>query len=320
MTNTFNTVHIATDDASNIGEAEDHAGMDQPSKGLPIKSRVIPVGSVDDLFKALQKLRDEKYEVDFLDFHTHGYAGSFFLGSRTFNYTDIATFYNRGFDSIFRAGATISFMSCAIADVRLDNSNEDGELFIAEFARTFLRLRGGRVIGRNQPWYYRQGFLWRSPDFKNSGTEISAEIGANDAEATLKGNYRLDVKRLTLEIAVLKKICQAALLPMDQRNNSSGALPTSTGSKMDELVGSYITFRDNQQAIKSINNQRILGRAVTELDRAAGKLKGWGQLYLRLHDAAQIIDDQAAAINATGIPLAKLAPALLDAMRSTPVK
>jgi hypothetical protein len=102
-------------------------------------------------------------------------------------------------------------MSCDIAAVNMRVDEQDGESSLAEFAYISLRRNGGKAVGRNQPWHYRPGLLWRSPSFTKPGTEIVAEMTPSAYEATLKGQYRLDERRIRQEIDVLVNFMTLAL-------------------------------------------------------------------------------------------------------------
>jgi hypothetical protein len=102
---TYNKVHVAAN--GNSSEAEFHMDMDPlTTKGRFVKKRVIEIASVYDIEKMFSKLLSEHFEIDYLDFHAHGYAAAIYVDTYSkFTVDDLERFRNRGFDRIFRADA-----------------------------------------------------------------------------------------------------------------------------------------------------------------------------------------------------------------------
>src|ERR1700730_2587246 len=150
----YNSVHIASSLPSDQDEADDHMTGGIFTSRAVDNSRVLSAGTVDELIDLFIKLRNERADLNYLDFHCHGFAGGLSLGHENFTYQHLAQFRGKGFESIFRAGAEISFLSCDIAAARFDQLDEDGELFLAEFAHIFLQRKGGRAICSNLPIHY----------------------------------------------------------------------------------------------------------------------------------------------------------------------
>src|SRR5215467_14726753 len=208
----YNSVHIASSLSADQAEADDHMTGGLFTSRAVDNSRVLSAETVDELIDLFTKLRNERADLDYLDFHCHGDGGTLSLGREDFNYTHLAQFRDKGFESIFRPEAVIDFLSCDVAAAWFDEPDEDGELFLAEFAHIFLHRKGGRAIDRNKPMRYKPAYQpFFGPSFRGEGTEIIAEVAPGARYATLKGQYRLDSRRIRGQIATLKLFLTTAL-------------------------------------------------------------------------------------------------------------
>jgi hypothetical protein len=330
---TYNKVHVAA--KGQTSEADFHMQMDRPTKGLPVNPRLIEIASVDDIEAMLSKFIREHYEIDYLDFHAHGHAGTIYVDNVSkFTVKDLKRFRNRGFDRVFRPNAIISFMSCSVAQVD-PGDGEDGELFLAEMASAFLGYRGGTVLGRNKDWKYKppMGLGFFPPvgpftaTFKNEGAEIAAEISARSSEPSLRGQFRLDKQRIAQEIAVITAIVNWAISLLERQDSQpkkTFAPPPMTGGPLDDMVARYLNNERNLQALNNHEqlqkNLVILKHSLDSLKKAENQLSGLGQLYVRLHSATSIIDAQLDVLATLGLPLINMLPPILTSIRSMPVK
>jgi hypothetical protein len=281
-------------------------------------SRVLTAGDADELLNVFEKLRNERADLNYLDFHCHGYAGTLSLGREDFNYKHLARFRGRGFESIFRPGAVISFLSCDVAAARFDEMDEDGELFLAEFAHIFLHGKGGRAIGRNMPMHYKPSIgIFVGPRFTTTGTEIIAEVAPGARYAVLKGQYRLDSRRIRLQIAVLKAFLNAAVqsLPSPRAPQSHVGDPIPT--QLDTLVRTTVASLRNADIEKA---QRIFSNSLKQLDKAEDDLRGlYPSPYLPLHKACQVINDVLDLTARVGVPWLRVLPALVNMTYAFPI-
>jgi hypothetical protein len=324
MADTFNSVHIASNEAAAIDEAEEHAAhSDKVSpRGLNDKqnARVFPAGSVDDLYQVFQKLRRENAELDYLDFHAHGYAGQVeLIEDLHLKISDLDRFRDQGFESIFRAGAVISFLSCSLANVQMANSEEDGELFLADFAQIFLHGRGGKAVAWRTPVYYKPSFLLFAPTYQHDDKEIVAEVAPRAAIATLKGQHRLDKTRVLQELIILQ-VFLLACLP-DTYLSPQVCYPVAK-NQLEELVARQRASAENARAIKNLNNRSTLMRSLDRVNATFSNLRALASprlLYPRLHDANQVIQDISDNLVTSGIPVASLLQPIQEKIRAVPI-
>ncbi|HID29746.1 MAG TPA: DUF4347 domain-containing protein [Desulfobacterales bacterium] len=100
---------------------------------------------LNDLIRVLRDIRDAGKQIDEMDFHTHGSAGSINLGRDRLNRSNTANLAGQGFENIFRAAARIIFWGCNVATGAI------GELFLVGIGVVLLRARGGQVRGASAP-------------------------------------------------------------------------------------------------------------------------------------------------------------------------
>jgi hypothetical protein len=245
--------------------------------------RTISILTVDDFVRELQKFQQDRAEIVYLDFHTHGGPGGLDLGGETFDIDDLDKLRNKGFEGLFVAGALINFLGCELAGYQPSiNIQNDGELFLAEFAPIFLMRYGGRAVGRSTPWIYRHlQVAFFGPMFsawKTDGAEIVAEVAPGASRAVLKGNYWLDEVRIRRQINALRGYLEKRLQ----------------------------TLRSQQPPLQSEDLRQIYDGALKQLEFAEAPLRAPSPLsYRSLHQAVVKIEDVQDLVRKKGAPWEK---------------
>jgi hypothetical protein len=211
----------------------------------------------------------------------------------------------------------IHFLSCEIAEARFDRLNEDGELFLAEFAQIFLHGKGGRAIGRNQPVHYKPGLgIFVGPRFLTDGTEVVAEVARGARYATLKGQYRLDAVRIRQQIATLKVFLGLVLLQLQASPRQRRDAGEQSPSLLDMMIATLLA----PLTLPVESTRGILSRMLTKLDQAESDLRGLAaNPFIPMHKACQAIEDALDVLDGIGIPTLRVLPVLVSMMQSQPV-
>jgi hypothetical protein len=304
-------LHIASARDSDQDEAADHAGS------FSMQGEMRSAGSADELYDLFLNLGRQGARLAYLDFHCHGYPGALDLGRDTFDYSDLAQFRRGGFSALFRRDAVISFLSCDLGGINIDQENEDGELFLAEFALIFLGRNGGKAMASNLTWHYKPSTIWRDPVFKTAGTQITAEVAPGATRAVLKGQYRLDETRIQLQLAVLRSFIVAALnslpAPLGPRSYSQDSLP----GPATRIIAEGVRLLRSQQIER---NRHVFTYCLKRLDDAKAQLRVLSpEYYLKYHNACKAIADVTDSLAQLDLPLTNIIPPIMNMMQGMPV-
>jgi hypothetical protein len=304
-------LHIASARDSDQDEAADHAGS------YSMKGEMRSAGTADQLYDLFVNLGRHGAQLAYLDFHCHGYPGALDLGRDTFDYSDLDKFRRGGFSALFRGNAVISFLSCDLGGVNIDQENEDGELFLAEFALIFLGRNGGKAVASNLSWHYRPSTFWRDPIFKTAGTQIAAEVAPGATRAMLKGQYRLDETRINLQIAVLRSFIAAALDSLPGRQLPKSYLQDSLSGPAARVVAEGVRMLRSEQIEK---NRHVYTYCLKLLDDAKAQLRTLSpEYYLKYHNACKAIEDVTESLTNLDVPWSKIIPPIMNMMQGMPV-
>jgi hypothetical protein len=176
----------------------------------------VGVESVDNLKQTLRRIVGGP-ELDAMDFHTHGHAGSVNLGQNWLNVNALDGFRGEGFDAIFKAGARVEFLGCNIAEQAV------GELFLAEFGSIFLRRHGGEVLGSTSVGFQDPLYTGEIPHFW--GVWVTAEVFGGGA-VRMRNHRHLHPHLIRREIGRLRELVESRLT---NRPRARAPHPGSTG-------------------------------------------------------------------------------------------
>jgi hypothetical protein len=146
------------------------------------------------------------------------------------------------------------------------------------------------------------------------------------ASPALRGQFRLDKDRIAKEVAVVTAIVNwaIAVLEFEASQGKSYAPAPKTGAPINDMVARYLDTERNQKALMDYSQNKghldTLKRSRDAMARATDLMRGLGQLYLRLHKATVLIDDQLDLFAKMGLPILSVLPAILSSIRSMPVK
>ncbi len=146
------------------------------------------VKSLDDLINAFDTLRNERAQINYLDFHAHGYEANIGLENESITLTSLSRLRNKRYETMFAAGSQIRFLSCEFA------GSAEGEQMLAEFAQILLRDAGGTAEAASGVCLYKPGFLF-SGTYKHAGRMVTARV-APGGNVTLRGHFYLDPVRI----------------------------------------------------------------------------------------------------------------------------
>jgi hypothetical protein len=103
---------------------------------------VTQLTSLVQMHSVFRTVLHSNYAFDEVDFHTHGSEGAIYIGNDQFTFgKPLQPFENQGFEKIFKPNASITFNGCLVGD------KWDGEYFLTEIGRVFLKSGGGKVTG-----------------------------------------------------------------------------------------------------------------------------------------------------------------------------
>lgn len=171
-------------------------------------TEVIELHSKGELLQHLQQFKASGLRLDYLDFHTHGGAGSIQLGSDSFDRFDLGgrrgRFHNQQFDQLFRPGARIAFHGCNVAN------DAEGELFLAKVAYVFLRSNGGTASGHTGYALSTQAWGLEAGTPLYVGQEVQARVNSQGT-VILRNNAHLLPGRMRLSATMLRSRARLGL-------------------------------------------------------------------------------------------------------------
>jgi hypothetical protein len=160
-------------------DAEKHANHDALGKF----DGVTQLTSLVQMHSVFRTVLSNNYAFDDADFHTHGSPGAIYIGDDVFTFGKaLEPFANQGFEKIFKANGTIDFNGCHVG------AGWEGEYFLTEIGRIFLKAGGGTVVGSTG---YGAADIWITGHVGHPfGSRVTARVTPGGA-VTLSGHSNL---------------------------------------------------------------------------------------------------------------------------------
>jgi hypothetical protein len=190
--------------------------------------------------------------IDWVDFHTHGGAGSISIGSEQLKASNMAEkVANKRLELAFNAGAQVVFQGCNVAD------GPWGELFVAGCGYHLLRKQGGKVkahtgLGVAEP-------LYTGNVYHPFGNWVTAKVSPGGA-VTLAGHRYLSDRFLKQR---------------HERIRASLAWPYAVGPELTRKVEEILQSSERMAKARGGSSFARLALAHHELTRIDEVLRDW---------------------------------------------